>query len=101
MFGSYRVASADDFAYTDPVDGSHSAKQGVRILMDGGARIVYRLSGTGTEGATLRVYIEDHQTDATRQGDDPQVALAELIALAGEIAGIEQYTGRQRADVVT
>jgi len=101
VFGSYRVASADDFAYTDPVDGSHSAKQGVRILMHGGARIVYRLSGTGTEGATLRVYIEDHQTDGARQGDDPQVALAELIALAGEIAGIEQYTGRARADVVT
>jgi phosphoglucomutase len=101
VFGSYQVASADDFAYTDPVDGSHSARQGVRILMRGGARIVYRLSGTGTEGATLRVYIEDHQTDAARQGEDPQAALAELIALAGDIAGIEQYTGRRRADVVT
>jgi len=101
VFGSYEVATADDFAYTDPVDGGRSAKQGLRILMRGGARIVYRLSGTGTVGATLRVYIEDHETDPARQGADPQHALAELIALAGEIADIEKYTGRSRADVVT
>ena len=101
VFGNYKVEQADDFAYTDPVDGSHSDQQGVRILMHGGARIIYRLSGTGTEGATLRVYIEGHESDPTKQNADPQVALAELIALAGDIAGIEQHTGRSRADVVT
>jgi len=101
VFGTYTVEQADDFAYTDPVDGSHSGQQGVRILMRGGARIVYRLSGTGTEGATLRVYIEGHESDPAKQAADPQVALAELIALAGEIAAIEQHTGRSRADVVT
>jgi phosphoglucomutase len=100
-FGNYRVELADDFAYTDPVDGSRSQQQGVRLLMHGGARIVYRLSGTGTEGATLRVYVEAHETDPARQDADPQIALAELISLAGELAGIEQYTGRSRADVVT
>jgi len=101
VFGNYEIELADDFAYTDPVDGSHSGQQGVRILMHGGARIVYRLSGTGTDGATLRVYIESHETDPAKQEADPQVALAELIALASDIAGIEQYTGRHRADVVT
>ncbi len=101
VFGNYTVASADDFAYTDPVDASHSGQQGVRILMQGGARIIYRLSGTGTEGATLRVYIEDYETDPANQDKDPQVALAELIALSAEIAGIEQYTGRSQPDVVT
>ena len=101
VFGNYTVEQADDFAYTDPVDGSHSGQQGVRILLHGGARIVYRLSGTGTEGATLRVYIEGHESDPAKQGTDPQVALAELIALAGDIAAIEQHTGRSRANVVT
>ena len=101
VFGNYTVEQADDFAYTDPVDGSYSGQQGVRILMHGGARIIYRLSGTGTEGATLRVYIEGHESDPAKQGADPQVALADLITLAGEIAGIEKHTGRSRADVVT
>ena len=101
VFGNYEVELADDFAYTDPVDGSRSKQQGVRILMRGGARIVYRLSGTGTEGATLRVYIEGHETDPAKQGADPQVALAELIALASEIAAIEKHTGRSLPDVVT
>jgi phosphoglucomutase len=101
VFGNYQVEQADDFAYIDPVDGSRSKQQGVRILMRGGARIVYRLSGTGTEGATLRVYIEGHETDPAKQGADPQVALAELIALAGEIAAIEKHSGRRLPDVVT
>ena len=100
-FGDYEVELADDFSYTDPVDGSISKQQGVRLLMTGGNRIVYRLSGTGTEGATLRVYIEALETDPEQQGKDPQVALAELISLAGEIAEIEQFTGRSRPDVIT
>jgi len=101
VFGSYQVEAADDFAYTDPVDGSISQHQGIRILMQGGSRIIYRLSGTGTEGATLRVYIEGHETDPEKQSDDPQNALAELISLAGQIAKIEQFTGRTKPDVVT
>jgi len=101
VFGNHEIAAADDFAYIDPVDGSHSKQQGLRILMRDGARIIYRLSGTVTEGATLRVYIEGYETDPARQNRDPQNALAELITLADEIAGIEQHTGRSRPDVVT
>lgn len=99
--GSYEIEFADDFSYTDPVDGSTSQQQGLRILMRGGARIIYRLSGTGTEGATLRVYIEGHETDPAKQSEDPQTALGELISLAGQLAGIEHYTGRSSPDVVT
>jgi phosphoglucomutase len=99
--GNYEIELADDFAYTDPVDGSSSRQQGLRILMRGGARIIYRLSGTGTEGATLRVYVEGHETDPARQNEDPQEALAELIGLASQLAEIEHYTGRSAADVVT
>ena len=99
--GSYEIEFADDFSYTDPVDGSTSQQQGLRILMRGGARIIYRLSGTGTEGATLRVYIEGHETDPAKQAQDPQTALGELISLAGQLAEIEHYTGRSSPDVVT
>ncbi|HMW40883.1 MAG TPA: alpha-D-glucose phosphate-specific phosphoglucomutase [Plasticicumulans sp.] len=95
------IEAADDFAYTDPVDGSVSRAQGVRVRLAGGARIVYRLSGTGTEGATLRVYIERAEPDRDRHGLDPQVALADLIAAAGRLAGIESHTGRSTADVIT
>ena len=95
------IEAADDFAYTDPVDGSVSRAQGVRVRLTGGARIVYRLSGTGTEGATLRVYIERAEPDRDRHGLDPQVALADLIAAAGRLAGIESHTGRSTADVIT
>ena len=95
------IEAADDFAYTDPVDGSVSRAQGVRVRLAGGARIVYRLSGTGTEGATLRVYIERAEPDRDRHGLDPQVALADLIAATGRLAGIESHTGRSTADVIT
>jgi phosphoglucomutase len=99
--GSYEVELADDFSYIDPVDGSTSQQQGLRLLMRGGARIIYRLSGTGTEGATLRVYIEGHETDTAKQSEDPQTALGELIGLAAQLAKIEHYTGRNGPDVVT
>lgn len=100
-FGDYEVEQADDFSYTDPVDGSVSQRQGVRILFKGGARIVYRLSGTGTEGATLRVYIERAESDQSKQDQDPQVALADLIEIAGQVAKIEQYSGRSEPSVIT
>lgn len=99
--GSYQVETADDFSYTDPIEGSISQRQGIRVLLRGGSRIIYRLSGTGTEGATLRVYIEGHEADAKRQAEDPQTALTELISLAGELAQIEHFTGRRGPDVVT
>jgi phosphoglucomutase len=100
-FDGLVVASADDFAYTDPIDGSVSRKQGVRIVFAGGSRIVFRLSGTGTEGATLRVYFERYEPDAARHDIEPQAALAGLIAAAESIAEIEVRTGRQTPDVVT
>ncbi|MDF0489764.1 alpha-D-glucose phosphate-specific phosphoglucomutase [Sphingomonas sp. H39-1-10] len=96
-----KIASADDFAYTDPVDGSVSAKQGIRIGFEGGSRVVFRLSGTGTSGATLRVYIERYEpADGDLAQDTPQ-ALAPLIAAAEAVAGITRHTGRSQPDVVT
>ncbi|MDH4052673.1 MAG: alpha-D-glucose phosphate-specific phosphoglucomutase [Rubrivivax sp.] len=95
------VTLADDFSYTDPVDGSVSSHQGLRIGFADGSRIVYRLSGTGTSGATLRVYIERYEADPARHALDTQQALAELIAAAGQLARIGHHTGRQRPDVVT
>ncbi|MBL8488147.1 MAG: alpha-D-glucose phosphate-specific phosphoglucomutase [Rhodocyclaceae bacterium] len=95
------VDSADDFSYTDPVDGSVSSRQGVRIGFVGGSRVVFRLSGTGTEGATLRVYLERYEPDPDRHGLDPQAALADLIAAADALAEIKSRTGRQAPDVIT
>lgn len=95
------IVLADDFAYTDPVDGSVSRHQGLRIGFADGSRIVYRLSGTGTSGATLRVYIEQFEPDPARHGLDPQAALAPLITLARDIAGIPAWTGREAPDVIT
>jgi phosphoglucomutase len=100
-FAGLTVESADDYHYVDPVDGSESAKQGIRIYTTDGGRIVMRLSGTGTSGATLRVYFDRYQPDPALLGQDPQKALADLIEAAHEIAGIESYTGRVRPDVIT
>jgi phosphoglucomutase len=100
-FGSYQVERSDDFAYTDPIDGSISRAQGIRVLFAGGARIVYRLSGTGTEGATLRVYVERHEPDAAQHEADPQSALAELIQLSRHLADVEYYTGCNAPSVIT
>ncbi|MDX8516986.1 alpha-D-glucose phosphate-specific phosphoglucomutase [Mesorhizobium dulcispinae] len=95
------IASADDFAYHDPVDGSVSKNQGIRILFEGGSRVVFRLSGTGTSGATLRVYIERYEPDKARHDLDTQEALADLIAAADDIAGIKSHTGRNKPSVIT
>jgi len=96
-----KIASADDFAYHDPVDGSTSDHQGIRVLFEGGSRVVFRLSGTGTSGATLRVYIERYEPDKSRHDLDTQVALADLIAAADDIAGIKSHTGRNKPSVIT
>jgi phosphoglucomutase len=95
------VQAADDFAYTDPVDGSVSTKQGVRVLFADGSRIVYRLSGTGTEGATLRVYLERYAPGPDGLDLDAQAALASVIRAAHDLAGIAAHTGRTAPDVVT
>ena len=100
-FGSLTVKSADEFAYDDPVDGSHSAAQGLRINFTGGGRVVFRLSGTGTVGATLRVYLELVETDPAQLHKDAQLALAPIIAAAETIAGIKSHTGRSTPDVIT
>jgi phosphoglucomutase len=95
------IAAADDFSYLDPVDGSTSANQGIRILFEGGSRIVYRLSGTGTSGATLRVYIERFEPDQAKHDVATPDALADLILAADEIAGIRNKTGRSEPSVIT
>ncbi len=100
-FGNYEVEIADDFSYTDPIDGSLSTGQGIRIIFRGASRIVFRLSGTGTEGATLRVYLERYETDPERQDQDTQEALSELISIADTIAQIRANTGREVPSVIT
>jgi phosphoglucomutase len=99
-FGDFEVTSADDFAYTDPVDGSTSAHQGIRIGFADGARIVYRLSGTGTEGATLRVYLERYEPDPARHALATSAALAPLAAVSVALADISGITGRNKPSVV-
>jgi phosphoglucomutase len=101
VFGALTVMMSDSFSYTDPVDGSISVNQGIRILFEGGSRIVFRLSGTGTEGATLRVYIERYEPAGGDLDRDTPDMLAELIMAADEIAGIVRHTGRAKPDVVT
>lgn len=95
------VQTTDDFAYTDPIDGSISSHQGLRLLFSDGARLVFRLSGTGTEGATLRIYHEHLEQDAARQQLDPQRVLRELIALGKDLTRIEKLTGRKAPTVIT
>ena len=99
--GGMTVALADDFSYTDPIDGSVSTGQGVRIGFEDGSRIVFRLSGTGTQGATLRVYLERYEPDAARHHDETQTALADLIAIADQVAGIAELTQRDHPTVIT
>ena len=101
MLGSHKVEAADDFAYHDPVDGSDTKAQGVRIIFVGGSRIVYRLSGTGTVGATIRIYIEKYEGPSGDLGQDAQVALADLIKLSRDLSEIEKRTGRSAPSVIT
>ncbi|HSH98603.1 MAG: alpha-D-glucose phosphate-specific phosphoglucomutase [Methylophilaceae bacterium] len=101
QFGRYIVKTCDDFGYTDPVDGSISLNQGVRILFTDDSRIVFRLSGTGTEGATLRIYLEAYEPDASKHHLDAQVALAEMIKIALEISELKKRTGRDTPTVIT
>lgn len=99
--GALTVSGADEFAYDDPVDGSTSTGQGIRIYFEGGGRAVFRLSGTGTDGATLRVYLEQLETAPDALDQDPQDALAGIIAAADTLAEIKARTGRDGPDVIT
>ena len=99
--GSYKLALADDFSYTDPIDGSVSYQQGVRLIFTDGSRLVFRLSGTGTDGATLRVYLEKYTADSTKFSFPTQTALADLIALANDVAEIAKRTGMHNPTVAT
>ena len=101
QLGNYRVLFCDDFSYTDPVDGSVSTGQGVRIIFTDGSRIVFRLSGTGTEGATLRIYLESFEPDVSKHHLDAQEALAELIGIALRISELRERTGCDRPTVIT
>ncbi|WP_153109162.1 alpha-D-glucose phosphate-specific phosphoglucomutase [Propionivibrio limicola] len=96
-----RIEAADDFCYTDPIDGSQSEKQGIRLLLEGGSRVVFRLSGTGTEGATLRVYLERYVADPAEHDVPVKTALAPLVRLAVSVADIPGITGRNAPDVIS
>ena len=99
--GKYTVNTCDDFSYTDPIDGSISTGQGIRIMFKDGSRIVYRLSGTGTEGATLRIYLEAYEPNVANHHLDAQVALSEMIQIALEISELKQRTGHDKPTVIT
>ena len=101
QLGKYTVKFCDDFSYTDPVDGSVSKNQGVRIIFTDDSRIIFRLSGTGTEGTTLRVYLEAYEADVARHCLDAQTALAELIRIALQVSELRQRTGREQPTVIT
>lgn len=100
-FGQYTIQTCDDFSYTDPVDGSVSRNQGIRILFSDGSRIIFRLSGTGTEGATLRVYLEAYEANVSRHHLDAQEALQQLIQIALSISELAARTGRDQPTVIT
>ena len=100
-FGPYTIKTCDDFSYSDPIDGSISTKQGLRILFNDGSRIVFRLSGTDTSGATLRIYLEAFEPDTSKHDLDAQVALAEMIKIALQISELKQRTGRDKPTVIT
>jgi phosphoglucomutase len=101
QFGPLQVKMCDDFSYTDPVDGSVSTGQGVRMIFTDGSRIVFRLSGTGTGGATLRIYLESFEPDVSRHHLDAQQLLAKLIGIASQISELRERTGREQPTVIT
>ncbi|MES2498935.1 MAG: alpha-D-glucose phosphate-specific phosphoglucomutase [Pseudomonadota bacterium] len=101
VFGRYTVDTCDDFSYTDPIDGSVSTGQGIRILFKCGSRVVFRLSGTGTEGATLRIYLEAFEPDVKNHHLDAQVALGEMIQIALQISQLKLRTNRDTPTVIT
>eukprot|EP00475_Leptophrys_vorax_P039447 TRINITY_DN7130_c0_g2_i2.p1 TRINITY_DN7130_c0_g2~~TRINITY_DN7130_c0_g2_i2.p1 ORF type:complete len:577 (-),score=45.97 TRINITY_DN7130_c0_g2_i2:286-2016(-) len=100
-YGAYELAFADDFEYVDPVDGSVASKQGIRFVFSDGSRIIFRLSGTGSAGATIRVYVEQYEPDASRHDLDAQDALKPLIDIALSVSKLQEFTGRDKPTVIT
>ena len=101
VLGDYTLDYADDFCYTDPVDGSVAAGQGLRFVFTDGSRFVFRLSGTGSSGATIRLYIEQYSDDASKFGMDAQEALKPIIDIALQVSDLEGKTGRKEPTVIT
>lgn len=99
--GGFTIDKADDFEYLDPIDGSISKKQGVRIIFKDGSRIIIRLSGTGSQGATVRLYVEKYSNDTSEYTKETQSALKPLIDVALELSELEKYTGRNTPTVIT
>ena len=100
-FAGRTVSHADNFSYTDPVDASVTSGQGLRILLEDGSRTMVRLSGTGTKGATIRVYLERYVPTSGNLNDDPQIALADMISGINAMAEIQERTGMERPTVIT
>lgn len=100
-FGAFTLQQADDFAYTDPIDGSVAKGQGLRFVFDDGSRIIFRLSGTGSSGATIRLYIEQYTNDKARLLEDAQVALKDIIQVALDLSKLQEFTGRDKPTVIT
>ena len=100
-FGNFTIKSCDDFQYKDPVDSSISSNQGIRFIFSDGSRLVFRLSGTGSSGATIRVYIDRFEGDKAKQDMDPQAALKDFVKIALEISQLEKFTGRDKPSVIT
>jgi phosphoglucomutase len=98
--GNLTVEAADEFAYEDPVDGTVASRQGIRIAFQEGARAVFRLSGTGTSGATLRIYLERYMSDPKSHALDLATALADVVSAARSLADLERRIGRTEPDVV-
>ncbi|XP_066298622.1 phosphoglucomutase-1-like isoform X1 [Branchiostoma lanceolatum] len=98
---TYKVAKADNFMYTDPIDGSVSTKQGLRIMFEDGSRVIFRLSGTGSVGATIRLYVDSYETDAVKQKLDAQVMLKPLVEIALKLSQLRELTGRDQPTVIT
>ncbi|XP_073109520.1 phosphoglucomutase, cytoplasmic 2-like [Elaeis guineensis] len=95
------VIQGDEFEYKDPVDGSISKHQGIRYLFEDGSRLVFRLSGTGSEGATIRVYVEQYEKNSMKTGKDLQEALAPLVDVALKLSRMQAFTGRSAPTVIT
>ena len=97
----YTVSVADNFSYKDPIDGSLTTKQGLRIIFSDGSRIIYRLSGTGSQGATIRLYVDCYENDSSKLRADAQQILKPLIEIALQISKLKEYTGRDSPTVIT
>ena len=98
---TFKVAEADDFSYKDPIDGSVSTKQGLYIRFEDGSRIIFRLSGTGSSGATVRLYTEKYSKDEKEYGEEAQVGLKPLIEVALAVSKLKEFTKREKPDVIT